>query len=96
MVMQEQEFSRPNLAGILSEALGLESGTGRGEFSGTSRSALRKALEHPTSPKTFPELCSTLAVLSSDGETVKAVRRLAQEEPERTLQQFARDYIARG
>lgn len=95
MVMQEQEFSRPNLAGILSEALGLESGTGRGEFSGTSRSALRKALEHPTNPTTFSELCATLTVMASDPETVKAVRRLAQEEPRRTLQQFARDYVSR-
>lgn len=87
-------FPNANLAGILSEALGLESGDGRSHFSGASRKALQMALDHESAPETFEELGRTLRQLDGDEETLAAVTKMAQQEPGRSLQEYAKAYTA--
>ena len=87
-------YSNQNLAGILSEALGLESelNAGRGHFSSPNRETLREALDHASAPETFRELISTLAETEASAEVVKAVRRVATDRPAYALQEYARDF----
>jgi len=94
MTTSDSFFPNANLAGILSEALGLESGQGRSHFSGVSRKALQVALDHETAPETFEELGRTLRQLDSDKETLDAVVKMAAEEPGRSLQEYAKAYTA--
>lgn len=92
-VMEERAYSNQNLAGILAEALGLESSSGRTDFSGTHRGALRRALDDPSAPTTFAELLAALESASANPETIAAVRPVARAEPDAWLQTWARDWV---
>ena len=90
--MSERTYTNQNLAGILSEALGLEGGGGRSSFSSSHREALREALEHESAPATFAELLQTLRAQEAGEGTISAVQKLAANEPGRSLQEFAVNY----
>lgn len=88
-------FTNANLAGILSEALGLESGQGRSHFSGPSRKILQLALDHESAPETFGALRDTMEAMEEGDElTLKAVTERAQSEPDRSLQEYAKAYTS--
>lgn len=94
MDMASANYSNQNLAGILSEALGLESGltAGRGHFSSDNRKALGEALDRSPSPGTFAELVSALELTGAAPEIVAAVARVARERPGYALQAYAQDF----
>ncbi len=85
-------YSNQNLAGILSVALGLESAEGRNDFSGSHRQTLRSALDDTSEPANFRQLLEVLERAAAGDKMLEAVRRFAQHEPERDLQDFAASF----
>ena len=94
--MTERRYTSQNLAGILAEALGLEAGGGRTDFSGNDREVLRRALDHASHPQTFGELLRVLEATKAPAVTLAAVRRRAAEHGELSLQDFALQYAKGG
>ena len=90
----DEHYSKQNLAGILSEALGLEGDAAapRGHFSSDNRKVLGEALEHDPTPRTFAELAASLERLGASPEVVGVVARVARERPGYALQEYARDF----
>ena len=68
----------------------------RRSFSGGSREALRRALEHSSRPTDFSQLLSVLQELGADDFTLKVVRTQAESGSGQTVQEFAEEYLERG